>query len=245
MTFTLRVEMMVAVVQELSLARTLEGVMRVVRREARALTGADGATFVLRDGDRCHYADEDAIAPLWKGHRFPMSACISGWVMLNRQTAVIPDIYADPRIPAEAYRPTFVRSLAMVPIRSSAPIGAIGAYWASARQPRAEEVRGLQALADTTSVAMENVQLYQELEARVRRRTAELEETVGRLQAAMGEIRTLRGLLPICSHCMKIRDDEGAWQRVEAYVSKHTEAEFSHSICPPCLEQHYGRGSGT
>lgn len=166
---------LVAAVQELSLARALETIMAIVRRAAREITGADGATFVLRDGDLCHYADEDAIAPLWKGKRFPLKACISGWAMLNRQSAVIEDIYADDRIPADAYRPTFVKSLAMVPIRTSAPIGAIGNYWATRRMPTREEVELLQALANTTAVAMENVQVYQELEQRVKDRTVELQ----------------------------------------------------------------------
>lgn len=147
----------------------------IVRSAARELTGADGATFVLRDGDKCFYADEDAIAPLWKGQRFPMSACISGWVMLHRRAAVIEDIYADERIPADAYRPTFVKSLAMVPIRTAEPIGAIGNYWASRRSPSDDEVRLLQALADSTSIALENVSLYDELQAEVRERTAALE----------------------------------------------------------------------
>ncbi len=168
-------ERLVTVVQELSLARDLPAVMAIVRHAARELTGADGATFILRDGDRCYYADEDAIAPLWKGRRFPMTACISGWAMLNRQQAVIEDIYADPRIPAEAYRPTFVKSLAMVPIRTLDPIGAIGSYWAEQRMPAPEEVKLLQALADTTAVAMQNVHVYAELEQRVRDRAAELE----------------------------------------------------------------------
>src|SRR5919198_808629 len=168
-------ERLVAVVQELSLARDLATLMAIVRHAARELTGADGATFILRDGDQCYYADEDAIAPLWKGLRFPMSTCISGWAMLHRQHTVIEDIYADPRIPVAAYRPTFVKSLAMVPIRTLDPIGAIGIYWAARHQPTAEEVKLLQALADTTAVAMENVQVYAELEQRVRDRTAELE----------------------------------------------------------------------
>lgn len=166
---------LVRAVQELSLARSLESVIAIVRGVARQLTGADGATFVLRDGDRCHYVDEDAIAPLWKGQRFPMSACISGWTMLHRESAVIEDIYADPRIPADAYRPTFVKSLVMVPIRTAAPIGAIGNYWATRRQPSAQEVELLETLANTTSVAMENVQVYAELEQRVKARTRELE----------------------------------------------------------------------
>jgi signal transduction histidine kinase len=166
---------LVAAVQELSLARELPAVMAVVRRAARELTGADGASFILRDADRCYYADEDAVGPLWKGQRFPMSACISGWAMLNRQPAVIEDIYADPRVPVDAYRPTFVKSLVMVPIRSEAPIGAIGSYWAVRRLASASEVELLQSLANTTAVAMENVALLSELEQRVRDRTLQLE----------------------------------------------------------------------
>ena len=69
----------IALVQRLSLARGLEEIMAVVRRGVRHLTGADGVTFVLRDGGLCHYADEDAISPLWKGQRFPLETCISGW----------------------------------------------------------------------------------------------------------------------------------------------------------------------
>ncbi|MGZ6142483.1 MAG: sensor histidine kinase [Myxococcales bacterium] len=185
---------LVAAIQELSLARSLDDVMRIVRSAARELSDADGATFVLRDGDQCFYADEDAIEPLWKGRRFPMSACISGWAMLNRKSAVIADIYADPRIPADAYRPTFVRSLAMVPIRTAAPIGAIGIYWARRRQPAAREVRLLQALADSTSIAIENVELYRGLEARVAERTGELarkNEELRELQRQKDELSAL------------------------------------------------------
>ncbi len=168
-------EHLVNVVKALSLARDLPSVMAIVRRAARLLTGADGATFVLRDRDLCHYADEDAIGPLWKGQRFPMHSCISGWAMTHRQPAVVEDIYSDPRIPVSAYEPTFVRSVVMVPIRAMDPIGAIGTYWARRRLPEAQEVRLLQALADTTAVAMENARIYQELESRVAERTAELE----------------------------------------------------------------------
>jgi PAS domain S-box-containing protein len=159
-------------VQELSLARDLNAVMAVVRLAARELTDADGATFVLRDGDKCFYAEENAIEPLWKGQRFPLDACVSGWAMLNRQAAVIEDIYTDARVPIDAYRPTFVRSMVMVPIRTREPLGAIGNYWAAQHRPSAEELSILQALADTTAVALENVQMYAELERRVRNLSA-------------------------------------------------------------------------
>ncbi len=176
-------EYLLGVVQELSLARDLGRVMEIVRHAGRELTRADGATFVLRDGDRCFYADEEAISPLWKGQRFPMRICISGWVMQHAQPVVIEDIYADARIPADAYRPTFVKSMAMVPIRTASPIGAIGNYWASHHRASPQELKALQALADSTSIAMENVQLYAELEQRVRERTAQLEASYKQLES--------------------------------------------------------------
>ncbi|BBD62681.1 diguanylate cyclase with GAF sensor [Nostoc sp. HK-01] len=184
-------EHLIEVVQALSLARTLEQIMEIVRKSARELTGADGATFVLQDGDQCYYADEDAIAPLWKGQRFPMSICISGYTILNRQPVVISDIYEDERIPFTAYQPTFVKSLVMVPIRMCNPIGAIGTYWATLHQPTGEKLKLLQALADTTAVAMENVQIYNELEQRVRNRTAALEKEIEEHQKVEAEIRRL------------------------------------------------------
>ena len=189
---------LVAAIQRLSMARSLEEIQEIVRSSARWLTGADGATFVLRDGEECFYADEDAISPLWKGQRFPIDSCISGWAMLNRRPAVIEDIYEDRRIPHEAYRPTFVKSLAMVPIRTLSPVGAIGNYWAGQHRPTDQEVELLQALADSTAVAMENVGVYQELERRVAERTAQLETRTAELQARTRELletnETIRAL---------------------------------------------------
>src|SRR5262245_61111741 len=80
---------LVNAIQRLSLARSLTDIQEIVRSAARRLTGADGATFVLRDGLHCYYADEDAISPLWKGERFPLQKCISGWAILNRKSVVI------------------------------------------------------------------------------------------------------------------------------------------------------------
>lgn len=181
-------EVLMAAVRDLSLARSLPEVVAIVRRAARKLNGADGATFVLRDGDDCFYADEDAIGPLWKGRRFPLDSCISGWSMLNKAPAVIEDIYRDPRIPAEAYRPTFVRSLVMVPIRKESPIGSIGNYWARRHAASPEEVDLIQALADAASLALENVQVYSELDSRVRKRTSDLEAVNHELDAFAGSV---------------------------------------------------------
>jgi len=66
-----------------------------------------------------------------------------------------------------------------------------------------------------------------------------LEKRVIELEDAMAHIRTLQGVLPICMHCHRIRDDQESWQRLEQYLEEHSEAQFSHGLCPECLEKHY------
>jgi hypothetical protein len=62
---------------------------------------------------------------------------------------------------------------------------------------------------------------------------------IAQLQEAFAEVKQLSGLLPICSSCKKIRDDKGYWTQIESYIRDHSEAEFSHSICPDCAKQLY------
>jgi hypothetical protein len=64
----------------------------------------------------------------------------------------------------------------------------------------------------------------------------ERERLVAELQSALAEVRSLQEILPICSYCRKIRDDENYWHTVESYISHHTDSRFSHSICPSCMK---------
>lgn len=68
---------------------------------------------------------------------------------------------------------------------------------------------------------------------------AEREQLITQLQEALAQIKTLSGLLPICASCKKIRNDKGYWQQIEEYIGAHSEAEFSHSICPQCMKVLY------
>ena len=68
---------------------------------------------------------------------------------------------------------------------------------------------------------------------------AELNLKNEELSKALDKVKALSGMLPICAGCKKIRDDKGFWSQVEAYVSLHTEAQFSHGVCPDCQEEHY------
>lgn len=174
---------LVGVVQELSLARDLAGVTKIVKRAARELTNADGATFVLREGSTCFYVAEEAIAPLWKGRRFPLDQCVSGWSILNARPVAVEDVSRDERVPEAVDSATWVKSLAVAPIRTAAPMGAIGVYWSTCHACTADELMLLEALANTTAVAMENVQVYSELESRVRNRTKALEAANEELEA--------------------------------------------------------------
>lgn len=174
-------------VEQLSTADSLERVTEVVAAAVRTVMGADGATFVLREDDRCFYADEDAIAPLWKGGRFPLEACVSGWAMRHREVVLIPDIYVDDRVPHDAYRPTFVKSLAMAPIRSAAPIGALGAYWTVEHTPSPAQVRLLEVLANSASVALENL----ELRGAIVRRSTERDTAAARAQELEAAVHTI------------------------------------------------------
>jgi GAF domain-containing protein len=141
-------------IQMLRDAESVEEVQHILKGSARVGVNAQGATIVWLDDGHCHYADEDAMSPLWKGQRFPVSRCISGWAMMHGHTVVVPDIRVDDRIPQEAYRPTFVRSLVMVPIRPQSPIGAIGAYWADLHRASADEVATLEQLAAAAAAAL-------------------------------------------------------------------------------------------
>lgn len=84
--------------------------------------------------------------------------------MRHKVAAVIPDIYQDPRVPTDVYRPTFVKSMVMVPIRKENPIGAIGNYWAKSHEPSEREIELLQSLADSASIAISNIQLLENLQ---------------------------------------------------------------------------------
>ncbi len=79
------------------------------------------------------------------------------------------------------------------------------------------------------------------LEVKVEERTKELNVKVIQLQEALSEIKKLSGLLPICSHCKKIKDDKGYWNNLEEYIQTHSDVSFSHGLCSECSDELYGK----
>jgi hypothetical protein len=173
---------LVAAMQELSVARDRATLLSVGCRAARELAAADGATIALGEGGQCHYADEDAVSPLWKGQRFPLGTSVAGWAMQTRRPVVIEDLQADRRQPAEAAQPTFVSGTVAVPIRAEEPIGAIGCHWTARGAPSGDVMEMLQALAAATGIAVENVDALAELERLLRERSSRFEEASRELE---------------------------------------------------------------
>ena len=90
-------------------------------------------------------------------------------------------------------------------------------------------------ITEVCGLAIENAKRYQF----IRDAEDQLRTEKEKLEKALSEVKTLSGLIPICSHCKKIRDDKGYWNQVEAYIQQHSDAKFSHGICQDCLQLHY------
>ena len=140
--------------QDLVRAKDASELGRRATANARALLGADGCTLVLRDGDACAYVEEDAIAPLWKGRRFALDACMPGLVMRSHGYLVIGDVRDDPRVPREVYAPTFVRGLALVSIGRDQALGALEACWSEPHEADASELERLRTLAEAAELML-------------------------------------------------------------------------------------------
>ena len=215
-----RWRLLVAAVEGLAIAEDLPAVIEIVRSTARAISGADGVSFVLRDGGDCHYIEEDAISPLWKGRHIPMTECMSGWCMLHDSTAEISDIYVDPRVPQDLYRNTFVKSLIIVPVRAGAPIAALGFYWSRAREFGANARALVEALARSVSIAIS-----------ASHTRASLRENEERLSLALAAGDLCAWSIDLSTGSLAVsRDGEAAFGLARS--DSHTHAEMIEALYP-------------
>ncbi len=188
--------------ERLVMAGSVEDVVAVLRDTARATVGAQGISVVIANDGCCSYVAEDAVSALWEGQTFPADHCVSGWAMRHGETVIIPDVRLDARIPQEAYAPTFVRSLVMVPIGKPVAVAALGAYWSDVHTPDSSTIQRLESLARLATIAIENSRLTQARNRAAAQRTAqnrilELAVEEGALNVALDAIvREVEALSP-------------------------------------------------
>jgi phosphoserine phosphatase RsbU/P len=110
----------------------------------------------------------------------------------------------------------------------------------TARSSREDIINGLRAAADDyVTKPFDRQELHARLQAGVRivRLQLDLAARVAQLEEALGRVKKLHGLLPICSYCKRIRNDDNYWQQVESYIEEHSGAEFTHGVCPQCYDE--------
>jgi diguanylate cyclase (GGDEF)-like protein len=156
-------EILISAIQDLARVPKLAEIEALVPSAARRMTDASAATVVMREGETADYVAEDSIAPLLKDSQLPLDRDIAGWAILHRAQVAIEDVFADERVDREPFAASFVKSLAIVPIRAHDPLGALCVYWAHAHRATEAELSLLHSLADATSVALDNLRLQRRL----------------------------------------------------------------------------------
>ena len=121
-------------------------------------------------------------------------------------------------------------------------LGTMAIYTFKSRRFSKDEIDMCSIIGSQIGTAIENANLYQQTKNTVellKETQKEREGLILNLQKALEEVKTLSGLIPICSYCKNIRDDKGYWNQIEAYIHQHSDAEFSHSICPECAKKYF------
>jgi phosphoserine phosphatase RsbU/P len=128
-----------------------------------------------------------------------------------------------------------LRDIPVIMVTANSDVGSLTeAFSAGAMDYITKPVNAVELLARVASA----LTLKKEMDCR-KAREAELRRSNEELQRALKEVKVLRGLIPICASCKKIRNDGGFWQQLEEYLGEHSEAEFSHGLCQPCIKKLY------
>jgi two-component system, cell cycle sensor histidine kinase and response regulator CckA len=214
-------------------------VLRALTRTVETQLQGGLCSILLLDesGQHVHHAAPSALPDAYiqsiDGEAIGPAAGSCGTAAYRGEPVIVEDIATDPlwaswRGQALAHQ---LRACWSVPFRDSLGVilGTFAIYYREQRAPSEAELHHVTTAAHLAAVAVE------------RRRTEEdRERLIVRLREALANVKTLRGLLPICSSCKKIRDDQGYWNKLETYLQAHSEADFTHGICPDCARRLYG-----
>jgi transcriptional regulator with GAF, ATPase, and Fis domain len=223
-------------------------VLWTVLKETCALLDVISSSVWLIDPGERVLICQDATGPnreTLRGWRVPVGQGIVGRVASTGESVVVADTRDDSQFYAgvDQATGTEIRSIIGVPLKIQDQVtGVLEVVDTDANRLKETDLRLLEPLAAAAATAVENARLYQraqqEIAERKRAETAR-EQLIVELQDALAQVRTLTGLLPMCASCKKIRDDQGYWQAVEVYIREHSDADFSHGLCPDCAKKLY------
>jgi GAF domain-containing protein len=206
-------------------------VLNEITVAAAQLAGTAAACFWVASQDtrtlRLMAFSDRAMAADWPVPSLPFDVGVLGWVARYGRAVNVPDVFTDGRFVAlDWWRDHGLKSFFGVPVMLDGVL--LGILALNGREPfrfDADDERLLDAFVEQAAVAIRNASLF-EAEGSARRAA----------EQALAEVKALRGLLPICSYCKKVRNDGNYWEQIETYISQHSDAQFSHGICPDCRD---------
>ena len=229
--------------RDLTATLDLHRIAEQIQQAVTEIVGAAGTSVWLRDRAEpdyliCQAAFQQDQEQGWSNLGLPVGQGVVGWVVQTGESTRIPDVSHDPRFFVGVDKQTGFRthSLLAVPLRTrDEVIGVLEVVNKLSGEFTLDDLILVETIAGSAAIAIENTWLVNALHEHA----VELERSNAELQEALAKVKTLSGLLPICSHCKKIRDDKGYWHQLEAYFQEHAEVDFSHGICADCAQKLY------
>jgi DNA-binding response OmpR family regulator len=229
--------------QDLTSTHDLQRIAEKIQQAVTEIVGATGTSVWLRDQEEeewliCQVAYYQGLDQFSDGLRLRSGQGLVGWVMQTGESAIITNTSDDSRFFSGIDEQTGfqTRSLLAVPLQvRDQVIGVLEVVNKLSSEFTVNDLDLVKTIAASAAIAIDNTWLVDALH----QHAIELEASNAELKEALAKVKTLSGLLPICSNCKKIRDDKGYWQQIEIYIREHSEAEFSHGICVECAQKLY------
>lgn len=227
-----------AIAQALSHSLNLQAILEKTADQIHAYMDVENLAFFLYEGE-----SQTLTIKTYRGHpeafiekirTIRLGEGLTGFAAQKKEMVISESVFEDPRSLQVFKEEGKQMGGCYIPLLSKGLLfGVLSLGYHQRHFFTKEEKQFLETIGNLISQAMENARLYEKIQIYSTR----LEQMV---DEALAQVKMLKGLLPICCNCKKIRDDKGNWNSLEAYIHKHSEAAFSHGICPVCLEDLYG-----